>query len=113
MEYVNPQPARRTELARALSEGDTAGIAQALVGLVWHDPDWKWLQEQCVSRLDHPDDDIRGLAITSLGHIARIHGKIDRATVEGHLRPLLNDPDLAGRVHDALDDIDTFTTTDE
>ncbi|MDR2988034.1 MAG: hypothetical protein LBV34_24670 [Nocardiopsaceae bacterium] len=107
MEYVEPQPAERDELAQALSRGDKHRTAEALIGLVFHDPDWKWLQEQCVEFLEHPDPENRGLAVTSLGHIARIHGTLDSNVVK-RLQSLLDDPTLAGRVQDALNDIEMF-----
>ncbi|MEU4874969.1 hypothetical protein [Streptomyces sp. NPDC021608] len=47
------------------------------------------------------------LAVTCVGHIARLHGAIDARLVT-RVRDLLQDPVLGGRAEDALDDIASF-----
>jgi hypothetical protein len=51
------------------------------------------------------DPNVARLAITSFGHIARIHRKLELKTVLPLLERLHNNPQLAGRVEDALADI--------
>jgi len=52
--------------------------------------------------------DVVGFAITSFGHIARIHGNLNLGTVLPLLERLHDNPELAGRVEDAWDDIARF-----
>jgi hypothetical protein len=61
----------------------------------------------------HEDADIRGLAVTCLGHLARIHGYIDREKVIPVLKLLLNDSEIVGRVEDALSDIKMYAKSDD
>lgn len=113
MDYREPDPATRRSLQDALSAGSADRISEAIIGLVLTDPDLFWLQDQCMGLLHHEDYRVRGAALTSLGHLARIHGQIDRAKVEPVVRTFLEDPVLAGRAEDALDDFDVFAPNDE
>jgi hypothetical protein len=96
----------------ALSGSDSAAICRALVDAALHDPDWAWVQEHCLRLLASSDSEVRGVAATSLGHLARIHGMLDLDRVEPRLRELRNDPEVRGRAEDALDDIQQFMGTD-
>lgn len=96
-----------------LRSGNGQAIAEALVGLAYHWPDWQRVQDICLSLLDHPDSGVRAIAVTCLGHVARIHGELDTARVLPQLRALLQDPDLSGRAEDAIEDIESFTTNPE
>lgn len=49
-----------------------------------------------------------GLAATCLGHIARVHGRLDEDKVVVALRERLSDKEIVGRVVDALEDIEMF-----
>lgn len=108
MEYEEPQPVDRAALAEAIQAKDGTAVCHALIGLVYSDSDWRWLQKRCLTLLDCIDSDVRGLAVTSLGHIARIHGHLDREIVEGRLREISKDPVVGGRALDALSDIEMF-----
>ncbi|MDB5971727.1 MAG: hypothetical protein JWQ90_4177 [Hydrocarboniphaga sp.] len=83
-------------------------ICTALVSLAFHEEDWRWVQKRCLYFLESDDEDISGLAATCLGHIARIHRQLDKDVVVHALRSKLSNAKIAGRIEDALDDIDTF-----
>lgn len=68
-------------------------------------PDWRSVQAECLRFLKHPDPDVRGLAATCLGHLARIHRVIDFEVVIEALQSIIHDPEAGGRVQDALDDV--------
>ncbi|GDY33441.1 hypothetical protein [Gandjariella thermophila] len=108
MQYVEPGPVGRDALAAALGGGDGRAIAEALVGVAYHDPDWQWVQDTCLRLLGHPDTGVRAIAITCLGHVARVHRQLDTDKVVPALTRLTSDPDLGGRAEDALDDINHF-----
>jgi len=102
-----------TELSREDAElifetGTKEEIAKALVNVVHSDGNPVWLEELCMGFSQHSDPEIRGLAATCFGHIARLHGKLNRTAVEKRLNELLNDKAVAGRAEDALDDIEMF-----
>lgn len=108
MKYSEVEPLPDRELQRLLSDDSPQSIRTALLALASHGADWRLAQDACLAHLDHPDPDVRGLAATCLGHIGRIHGRLDRHKVLDALRRKSDDPAIAGQVADALDDIDMF-----
>ncbi len=108
MKYHDPQPISRTEAEAALKSGDADTICDTLVRLAYHDPDWQWVQNRCLNFIKHPNADVRGLAATCLGHLARIHGELDLAIVKPTLLALKNDPEVSGYAESALDDIQMY-----
>jgi HEAT repeat len=95
-----------------LQGSDATAICGTLVNVALHDPDWAWVQEHCLRLLAAADPEVRGVAATCLGHLARIHGTLDLNRVEPRLRELRKDPEVRGRAEDALDDIQRFMGTD-
>ncbi len=108
--YQEPKPISREQAERTLSSGSPSEISDVLVRLAYHEPDWRWVQNQCVRFLGYPNADVRGLAATCLGHLARIHGTVDKQLVVPALERLLMDPEIAGRAEDALADIKMFAS---
>jgi hypothetical protein len=108
MKYEQPAPMSRADAERALQSPDPDELGAALLASALHDPDWRWVQEQCLHSLQHPSEQVRALALTCLGHVARIHGHLDMERVRPVLDALRAQPALAGRVEDVLDDIDMF-----
>lgn len=108
MRYEEPTPIMRAEAEAAFSCDNPATVCNALVRVTFHDPDWRWVQEKCLLFARHSSPEIRGLAVTCFGHIARIHRVLDMEKVLPVLESLLKDPEIGGRAEDALDDIDTY-----
>jgi hypothetical protein len=102
MEY-NKQVAEK-----AFGSQQPEAICHALVAIAFCEPDWKWVQDRCLYFLQNKDPVISGLAATCLGHVARIHQKLEREKVITALRSRLEDAEITGRVEDALNDIDMF-----
>lgn len=107
MYYKDVLPITRQEAEAIFSSGNPEEICDALVRLTYHDPDWVWVQAQCLRFGKYPQSEIRGLAATCIGHLARIHGVIDMESVR-LLDGLLKDPEVSGRAQDALDDIEVY-----
>ncbi len=101
-------PISREQASIAFASNNVEAICDALIRITYHDPDWRWVQEQCIRFAEFPDADVRGLAVTCLGHLARIHRKLNLEEVLPVLESLLKDPDVAPRVLDTLDDIKIF-----
>lgn len=106
--YHEVGPITRTEALRELASDDPLRIARALVSVALHEPELGWAQQQCEKYASHPAADVRGVVATCLGHLARIHRRLDLTTATPLLQQLAQDPDVAGRVEDALDDIRLF-----
>lgn len=100
---------RRAALA-ALDSGDVGRMVEALLGLALHDPDWNWIQDLCIRYSDHPHANVRGIAVLSFGHVARIHAKLETGRVLPILRRARQDPDpfVRGQAHSALEDVQSF-----
>lgn len=99
----------RAEMLAAIRSGDIQVATTALLGLTYDDPDGEWVEPILLEHLaPQYDIQLRRLATTCLGHLARIHGKITRSTVVPTLRTLLSDPVLGGTAEDALGDINWF-----
>jgi hypothetical protein len=54
------------------------------------------------------DYNVKGLAITCIGHVVRMHLTINKEKVFPVLKEMLEDKELFGRVEDALDDMEVF-----
>lgn len=108
MRYEDVLPITRQEAEDAFVSGNPNEVCNALVRVAYHDPDWRWVQAQCLRFGKHPDPDVRGLAATCIGHLVRIHGVLDMELVLPVLEGLLKDPEVSGRAQDALDDIKVY-----
>ncbi|MCD5989803.1 hypothetical protein KDX30_18070 [Pseudomonas sp. CDFA 553] len=108
MNYQGPQTINRKAVEKAFASRDVKSICEALVSVALNDPDWRWAQSKCLDLLDNESPDVRGLAATCLGHIARIHRQLDKEKVLIALREHLDDSTISGQIADALDDVDMF-----
>jgi hypothetical protein len=89
----------------AVENGTTTDATAALLDLTYNEVDRAWLQRfllECTAVGRDPQ--VRRLAVTCLGHVARLDGRIDDAVRE-RLQQLMSDPDLGGTAEDALGDI--------
>lgn len=102
------EPITRHEAEVAFASGTSREICMALLRLVYDDDEWQWIQDKCIELSKSPDIDVAGLAITCLGHLARIHRTIELDKVLPVLNELRANRELAGRVDDALDDVEMY-----
>jgi hypothetical protein len=108
MTSKEPEPISRDAASSVFASGGPQEICDALIGVTFHEPDWHWVRDRCLDFLSHENSDVRGLAATCLGHIARIHHALDQDVVVPALQRLRADPQVGGRAEDALDDIRMF-----
>lgn len=97
-----------TRLEAMLQSNDIDQISSAMLYMTNGVADIAWVQRRYVDLTTHSNDDVRGLALTCLGHVARIHGSVDWELVMPVLNRMLLDPLLGGRAQDAIDDIEMF-----
>jgi hypothetical protein len=93
---------------RALDSGDPREISLALLRLALHGPDWKRAEELAREHAMHRDVTIRRNAATSLGHIARVHGRMDVDASLRLLHAMREDPEVTDWADAALDDFEMF-----
>ncbi len=108
MRYEDVEPIDRNEALAALSSGKPDTICDALLRLSYHDPEWRWVEDECVRLAQHWDANVRRMAATCLGHLVRIYGTLDVERVTKVLIELRRDAAVAGQAQDALDDIDVY-----
>lgn len=115
MHYQKIEPIPQQEAELAFKQGNDEAICDALLSVALYDADWKWVESYCLKFLEYPDKNVRAVAATSLGHLARIHGTIDSDTVIPALQAHFTDPDpeVSGRAPDALDDINMFVKEED
>jgi len=100
----------RAEKIREFEVGELSAAADAMLSLTYHDPDRLWVEAFLVAAVDSEMDvQIRRLAVTCLGHVARIHGAIGPDSVAA-LRRALQDPELSGVAEDAIGDVESFAS---
>ncbi|WP_410809089.1 hypothetical protein [Micromonospora sp. 067-2] len=85
--FRNPPAATPGEVCAALDRGELSNALDAMVGAVLYGAgDWQELQELYLGLLDHEDRQVRLLAATCLGHLARVYGRLDQNRVVPELR---------------------------
>jgi len=108
LRYHEVPPISRNEARAAFRTKDEAAICAALLSLTFHDPDWRWVQDQLLQFAKHKSSTVRGVAGLCFGHLARIHRQLDRDVVLPVLRKLADAPETRGQATDALSDIEIF-----
>lgn len=98
----------RSELDALIDSGNEAAIIEALLSAAYYEPDWQWVQGVCLKFLDHADLGVRSNAAICLGHLARIHKKLDLELVLPKLLALKSDEALRPWAEEALGDIYFF-----
>lgn len=94
-----------SETARALESSDEPALCDALIAATFHDPDWRWVETECLRLAGHPSHSVQSLVASCLGHLSETHGVIDRASIESTFARLLADraAPFADRADDARD----------
>lgn len=108
--YRLPATVTRKKAESIFELGDSKEICANLVSLALNDTHWKWVQQKCIDYSDDPDPEVRGVAVTCLGHIARLHRELDVDVVVPVIQRLMHDPEVAGRAKDAWDDLSLYLT---
>ncbi|WEF33190.1 hypothetical protein [Pseudoduganella chitinolytica] len=100
---------RKEEIEDLLKSTDSTVVIDALMYLCFNICDPEWVQDKCVEAIESGiNEDIKGLGITCIGHVARMYATVNRRKVIPVLESKLKDSSLGGRAHDTLDDIETF-----
>lgn len=108
MEYRDPGTGGRGELLAAIDKNEARELCEAMIAAALNVDDWEWLQNQFVELLHHPDLNVRAIAATSLGHVARVHGHLDVERVRPLLEALRQHHKTRGFADTALEDIEMF-----
>jgi hypothetical protein len=109
MHYEELSPISREDAREALSrDDDTYALCQSLLRIALHEEDWSWALDHLSRFLFHTNPEVRGVAVSSIGYLVRIHRAIDVSGVLPALYALQADSSVASRVRDTLEDIRQF-----
>jgi hypothetical protein len=110
MQYEELAPISREEAREALGrDDDTYALCQSLIRVALHEEDWRWSVDQIQPFLMDPNPQVRGVAVSCIGYVARIHRSSDLSGLLPKLHALLADMNVASKVRETLQDIRQFT----
>ena len=78
---------------KAIQADDADALLRAVVAVSMTDLDWRYAQNLCIHLSSHENANVRGNAVLGFGHIARVHGHLERARVQPIIRTALHDVD--------------------
>src|SRR5262245_35666462 len=98
------------EVEAALTRNRPEELLLAVLSAALHARDLAWAQRICITLARHADFNVRGNAILGLGHLARIHGGLDRSTALPIIEAGLVDSHeyVRGQADSAADDVEHF-----
>jgi hypothetical protein len=110
IEAGRPDEEWRAAMLAAIRGADLRMAADALLSITYHDPDRCWVEDLLLAVVagGTMQLQVRSLAVTCLGHLARIHREISQHVVLPALHGLKQDPALGGVAQDAWDDIESY-----
>jgi hypothetical protein len=106
--YRPAQQRSREQIEAMLKSGLAEQIIDALLSAAYYDPDWKWVQLQCLQALTAADVWVRRNAATCLGLLAVFHQKLDVELVVAALHRAGEDAEVKPWVEDSLADIQHY-----
>jgi hypothetical protein len=104
--YRQAQQRSREQMEAMLRSGETDQVIDALLSAAYYDPDWRWVELQCLQALTHADLWVRRNAATCLGLLAVFHQKLDTDLVVAALKKAGQDEEVRPWVEDSLSDIE-------
>ena len=108
MDYKESPEINKKDAEAAFASGNVKSICEALVSISLYEKDGKWAQNKCLEFLGSENSEIKAVAVTGLGHIARVHRQLDKEKVLAALASNQYDVAIAGQIEDAIDDINMF-----
>ncbi|HAV5499482.1 hypothetical protein ACKESD_17910 [Acinetobacter baumannii] len=107
--YDDVKKMTKSEIAAGLASKKDKEISQALLSYIFFGESWEDKQKLCLELLHSSSKNIVLLAITCLGHIARIHSQLDKEKVILALESVKElNRDFEGVIDDSIDDIEMF-----
>jgi hypothetical protein len=103
--YEPVEQRTREQVEAMLLSTDARQIVKALLSAAYYDPDWRWVQTQCLYFLTHGDVWVRRNAANCLGLLAMFHNKLDTEVVVPALEKAVEDQEVKACAEDSLADI--------
>lgn len=103
--YQRVEQRTREQVDAMLLSADANQIVKALLSAAYYDPDWRWVQTQCLYFLTHNEAGVRRNAANCLGLLAVFHKKLDTEVALPALEKAAEDPEVKAWAEDSLADI--------
>lgn len=100
----------KREINKSIASGNSREQSRAVLSAALYTGDGEWAEKLAYRLIDHSDAAVRGNAFLSLGHIARVHGTLDRQRAIDVLRVATNDRDefVRGTAGAVLEDVEHY-----
>jgi len=110
MKYEEVPTMTKVAILDGLNRADPEELKTIVLSAAMGIDDRRWAQAVCLQLATHPEPGVRGNAILGLGHLARIHRRLDRELVEPAILGASLDPDsyVRGHADSAAADVATF-----
>ncbi|MGX4587643.1 hypothetical protein [Paenibacillus chitinolyticus] len=101
---------KNQEAINLINSNDPGTIVNGLLSLALYADDGVFVQDLMVRYSQHRNENIRGIAILCFGHIARLHGTVNKELIIPLIHNALKDEStfVRGHAYSALDDIELF-----
>ena len=98
------------QVEAAMLRNEPEELLVAVLSAALHASNLEWAQGVCGTLSVHGHFNVRGNAILGFGHLARIHGRLDRVVVQPIIEAGLVDPNeyVRGQADAAADDVEHF-----
>jgi HEAT repeat protein len=108
--YTSIDPISRKDATAAVSSGNQDELGLVALAVALHEPDVNWAQTFLISLVGNESPVVRGNAVQGLGHLARLHGKLDVVIARPVVVAALADPDpyVRGQAENAQDDLKVY-----
>lgn len=108
--YEPIPPLSRDEVEAALARDEPDELLRVVLAAALYADDGAWAEDVCLRLAAHPHPDVRGNAVLGLGHIARIHGRLEAARALPAIEAALADADdfVRGQADAAAGDVEHF-----
>ena len=110
MKYEVIKPTSKAEVESAISANDPGELLYAVLSAALNSDDQRWAEGVCLRLSNHEHFNVRGNAIQGLGHIARIHGRLNEIKVKPVIEAAFKDQSdyVRGQADNAADDVEFF-----
>lgn len=91
MIYESISDYNEEEIKKAIANNEVELLLRMVLSVALYSEDAKYAQDFCIKFSNHANFNVRGNAILGFGHIARIHGKLDKVIVKTVIENGLDD----------------------
>lgn len=110
MMYSEPAKFSKADVEYAILNDQIERLIEMTIAVSMYSEESLWAESVCFRLATHNDWNVRGNAILGFGHIARVHGKIERIEARQLINAALVDHEeyVRGQAESAADDVSHY-----